>query len=217
MYMNEKILQTLQKHTRALHTPIDDLKAVRQNNHFRTLIQTILTAQTRDSLTAPITKRLFENVGETPKDFAVLSEDALMEQIYPITYYKTKAKHIIRTCQILIEKYNGEVPNSFEELVTLPGVGPKTASVVMCESFNVPTIIVDTHVHRISNRLGFIQTKTREQTLATLQQQLPKKWWSEYNTMLVKHGQTICTPISPQCSACPVSHVCPKKGVTHSR
>ncbi|MFT4312233.1 MAG: endonuclease III domain-containing protein [Candidatus Woesearchaeota archaeon] len=207
-----KILEKLKNYADSVHTPIDDLKAVRQNDPFKSLIATMLSAQSQDKITAPVCAKLFENYA-TPQAFLTLSQEELEEKIFPITYYHTKAKHILQTCHILISKHDAKVPSTFSQLTSLPGVGPKTANVILGEVFQIPAMIVDTHAHRISNRLGIIRTKTREQSQIALEKALPKKEWVSYNNNIIKLGQTICTPRNPQCHSCPLQKLCPKIGV----
>jgi endonuclease-3 len=137
--------------------------------------------------------------------------------IYPVGFYNVKAKNILKVCKILVEKYNAQVPNKLEDLLNLPNVGRKTANLVLSKGFNIPAICVDIHVHRISNRLGIVKTKTPTQTEFELMKVLPKKYWIEYNDLLVPFGQNICTPISPFCSKCKLESFCLKIGVKSSR
>lgn len=204
------VFHLLKNHTDTLMTPLDQLKIVRANSPFRTLIQTILTAQTKDSLTAPISKKLFESVGDTVETFLTLDEEQLANLIKPVSYYKTKAKHILQTVRIIQEHFNGQVPKTFDQLLTLPGVGPKTANLILNDAYNIPAIVVDIHVFRISQRIGYIQASSRADALNKLQKKLPVKYWADYNTVCVKHGQTLCKAVRPMCNKCPVSHLCKK-------
>jgi endonuclease-3 len=146
-----------------------------------------------------------------------LDEAQLRELIYPVGFYATKAQRILSICSILMEKFDGQVPDTIEALTALPGVGRKTANLVLVEGFGKDAICVDTHVHRISNRIGYVRTKTPEKTEYALRRKLPRRHWVKYNEILVAFGQTICRPISPLCSRCPVSQICPHIGVTQSR
>jgi endonuclease-3 len=146
-----------------------------------------------------------------------LSKEEIEKLIYPVGFYPTKAGRIIEISRILIEKYEGKVPGSIEQLLELPGVGRKTANLVLAEGYKIPAICVDTHVHRISNRIGYVKTKTPDQTEAELRKKLPEKYWIIYNEILVAFGQTLCRPISPHCSKCPVSDYCKRIGVEKSR
>lgn len=222
---DEKVTQRIIKQTitilgpftKNLQTPLDPLVAIRNNDPFRALISTILTAQTRDEVSAPVSKELFETLGDTPRQLADAQLDDIQNVIQRVSYYKTKARHIKQTATIIHTQFNDIVPHTYEELISLPGVGPKTTNLLLGEIFHIPAICVDIHVHRISNRLGIVQTLTREKTLQELEKILPKKYWIQYNNILVKLGQTICRPISPKCSQCPAKNFCQKNGVTTQR
>lgn len=185
---------------------------------FKILISTVISLRTKDEVTARSSKRLFSRA-DTPEKMINLSETEIGELIYPAGFYPTKAKNITKICAILIENYAGKVPSSSKDLLALPGVGLKTTNLVLSLGFNIPAICVDTHVHRISNRLGWAQTKTPDETENTLSQRLPEKYWIPINDLLVRFGQNICRPISPICTQCPLSKrgLCPKIGVQKSR
>jgi len=183
---------------------------------FRILIATILSLRTKDTLTAVVAPRLFA-LADTPASMLALGPERLAETIYPVGFYRTKAQNIIQICQILLEKYNGEVPSDLDQLLELPGVGRKTANLVVTMGFGLPGICVDVHVHRISNRWGYVNTKNPDATELALRAKLPQKYWLEYNTLLVTLGQNICHPTSPRCSVCPVSSFCERNGVLRSR
>lgn len=185
-------------------------------NPFLILVSCILSLRTKDSVSLPASQRLFEHA-QTPQALLLLSPATIAKLIYPTGFYRQKTKTILQICAILIETYDSHVPNSYEELIKLPGVGPKTANLTLAEGFNIPAICVDTHVHRISNRLGLVQTTTPEQTEIALKQLLPEEYWSEYNKLMVMWGQNICVPISPKCSICPLLPLCPQIGVTRHR
>jgi len=148
---------------------------------------------------------------------AKLSTEEIQKLIYPVGFYKRKAQEIKEISEMLIEKYNGKVPNSLDELLKIKGVGRKTANLVITEAFDQYGICVDTHVHRISNRLGWVKTKTPEQTEMALRKVLPKRYWKTINPILVTFGQNICKPVSPLCSSCPIVSYCPKIGVKKFR
>ena len=196
--------------------PIVTEIAERTRDPFRILISTILSLRTKDEVTAEASKRLFR-VADTPERILNLKTNRIERLIYPVGFYKTKAKWLKQVCRILVEEYNGRVPDTIDELLRLPGVGRKTANLVITLGYGKPGICVDTHVHRISNRLGYVDTKTPEQTEMELRKKLPPRWWIKYNDLLVTWGQNICTPISPRCSICPVAKYCEKKGVKKSR
>lgn len=185
-------------------------------NPFLIFVSCILSLRTKDSVSLPASQRLFEHA-QTPQALLLLSPATIEKLIYPTGFYRNKTKELLKICKILLKEYDGKVPNSYEELIKLPGVGPKTANLTLAEGFGIPAICVDTHVHRISNRLGLITTKTPEQTEEALKLLLPQKYWSEYNKLMVMWGQNICVPISPKCSECPLLPVCPQIGVTRHR
>jgi endonuclease-3 len=198
------------------NVPIITLIASQNNSPFQVLIGTILSARTKDDTTAEACTRLFKKAPTVDK-LIKLSESQIAELIYPVGFYKTKAKHVKATVDMLLETYNGQVPDTMEQLLALPGVGRKTANLVLGEAFKKQAICVDTHVHRISNLLGLLNTKTPHETEQALATVLPKKHWILYNTYLVAHGQTICRPTSPICSKCQVRDFCQRVGVERSR
>lgn len=183
---------------------------------FRVLIATILSLRTKDTMTAVVAPKLFA-VADTPAAMVELSEERLAELIYPVGFYRNKARSIRQVCAILLEQYDGQVPNDLDALLALPGVGRKTANLVLTAGFGLPGICVDTHVHRICNRWGYVETKTPDDTEFALRDKLPKEYWMEINNLLVTMGQNICHPTSPRCSVCPIAEWCPRIGVTRSR
>ena len=183
---------------------------------FKILISTIISARTKDEVTGPATERLFALAG-SPEKMSRLSEERIEKAIFPAGFYHTKAKAIRKASKELVERYASRVPDTIEELLTLPGVGRKTANLVVTLAHNKAGICVDTHVHRITNRWGYVKTKTPHETEQALRAKLPKKHWIAINTILVVHGQNICKPVSPFCSRCPVSEYCARTGVTKSR
>jgi endonuclease-3 len=185
-------------------------------NPFLVLVSCILSLRTKDSVSLPASKRLFKQA-QTPQALLLLSAVTIEKLIYPTGFYHQKTKQLLAICSILLEKYQGTVPNTLEKLMALPGVGPKTANLVLSEGFGIPAICVDTHVHRISNRLGLVQTKNPAETEKALTLLLPKQYWSEYNKLMVMWGQNICVPISPKCSICPLLPLCPQIGVSKHR
>jgi endonuclease-3 len=207
---------------RALARAIDNLEVpavekIAENSHenpFEVLIATMLSAQTRDAVTAAATARLFR-VARTPRTIAKLSEKQIEKLIYPASFYRHKAKHVRETCRILVDRFGGRVPATMEELLTLPGVGRKTANLVLILSFKSPNnICVDTHVHRISNRLGWARTRTPGETEQALYKRTSQRWWPYINLYLVTWGQNVCRPIYPRCGACVIRELCPQIGVT---
>jgi endonuclease III len=198
------------------NAPIVSFIAVQSRDPFKTLIGCILSLRTKDETTAVASARLFEHAS-TPEAMLALSAKTLERLIYPVGFYRTKALVIRGICRDLIDKFEGKVPDDLEALLTLKGVGRKTANLVVTEAFGKPGICVDTHVHRISNRWGLVKTKTPDKTEMALREVLPRRHWLEYNGILVAFGQTICHPTSPWCSRCNIAEVCPRIGVTRSR
>lgn len=219
--MNRKDIQTvieiLKIEVKRLPRPVVSEYAVKEGkNPFKTLISTILSLRTKDEVTAKATDRLFA-VADNSVAMQKLPIKKIEETIYPVGFYKTKAKRIPEICKILIEKFDGNVPDDINVLLTLPGVGRKTANLVLTQGYGMLGICVDTHVHRISNRFGYVRTKTPEETEFSLQIKLPKKYWIFYNDYLVAWGQNICKPVSPFCSRCAIFRYCDRVGVLKSR
>ena len=179
------------------------------NDPYLVLIACILSLRTNDKTTYPATLRMLE-LGRTPEDFAKCDVKELEKAIYPVGFYANKAKQIVELSKDLVEKYNSKVPESIEEMTKFKGVGRKTANLVMSRGFNKPAICVDVHVHRIFNRLGYVKTKTPEETEFALREKLPLKHWIDINTLLVTHGQNVCKPIKPMCGICPIKDYCRK-------
>ncbi len=177
------------------------------NDPYLVLIACILSLRTNDKTTYPATLRMLE-LGRTPEDFAKCDVKKLEKAIYPVGFYANKAKQIVELSKELVEKYNSKVPKSIEEMTKFKGVGRKTANLVMSQGFHEPAICVDVHVHRIFNRLGYVKTKTPEETEFALREKLPVKYWIDINTLLVTHGQNVCKPINPQCNICPIKDFC---------
>jgi endonuclease-3 len=185
-----------------------------QDDPFEVLISTMLSAQTRDGVTAAASARLFR-AARTPRTMARLTEKQIEQLIYPVSFYRHKAKHVKETCRMLVERFKGRVPATMDELLMLPGVGRKTANLVLILSFkSLENICVDTHVHRISNRLGWVQTRTPEETERALYQRTRERWWPFINLYLVTWGQNVCRPLYPRCGACAIRAHCPQIGVT---
>ncbi len=183
---------------------------------FRVLIACILSLRTQDTTTGPAAQRLFA-LADTPKDLLTLSPRTIERAIYPVGFYRTKARVVLGIARDLLERFAGRVPDDIDALLTLNGVGRKTANLVVTMGYNKPGICVDTHVHRISNRLGYVRTRSPEETEMALRAKLPRRFWIDYNDLLVGFGQNVCTPISPHCSRCPVRALCRRVGVTSSR
>jgi endonuclease-3 len=197
-------------------TPVVTLMAETYESPFRVLISCILSLRTQDATTAKASHRLFA-VADSPQAMVKLTSKKIAKLIYPVGFYKTKARQIIVICRTIIDRYDGKVPDEIDELLKFKGVGRKTANLVVTLGYNKPGICVDTHVHRISNRWGYIKTATPEKTEIALRAKLPKNYWIEYNNLLVNFGQHLCRPISPVCGQCPVRKYCARVGVTLSR
>ena len=211
-----KILTILEKEVRRLRTPVMDLHETHGGDPFRVLVGTILSARTKDQVTAEACKRLFVKV-RSFKDLERTPTDELERIIYPVGFFKTKAANLKRLPAVVKEHFGGAIPETVDELVELPGVGRKTANLVVSIAFGMPSVCVDTHVHRITNRFGYVKTKSPRETEMTLRKKLPEEWWSRTNRILVAWGQSICTPIGPKCSVCPVAKLCERRGVQKSR
>ena len=203
----EKVIGILAEYTKTLHTPIIDLVKIQTNDPFKILVGTILSARTKDEITAKVCEKIFEKVS-VADDFLNMSVAEIEDLIYPIGFYHQKAKYLHALPRTLNEKFSGKIPQSIDELVQLPGVGRKTANLVMILAFDQHAMCVDVHVHRISNRLGYIQTKTPAESEVALREKLPLKYWKTYNSILVAFGQNHCKPINPRCSSCPVAEWC---------
>ena len=178
-------------------------------NPYLVLIACILSLRTNDKTTYPATLRMLE-LAKTPKEMKNVRQEELAKAIYPVGFYENKAKQIIELSKTIDEELGGKVPDEIEDLIKFKGVGRKTANLVLSLGFNKPAICVDVHVHRIFNRLGYIKTKTPEETEFVLREKLPQKYWIDINTLLVTHGQNVCKPIKPKCSECPIAGYCAK-------
>ena len=174
------------------------------------LISCILSLRTNDRTTYPATLRMLK-LAKTPQAMKDIKVEDLANAIYPVGFYENKAKQIIELSRQIVEELGGKIPDEIEDLCKFKGVGRKTANLVLAQGFNKPAICVDVHVHRIFNRLGYVKTKTPEETEFALRKKLPKKYWIDINTLIVTHGQNICKPIKPRCSECPIEEYCAKK------
>ena len=211
-----RFMAALKAEYRNWNAPIISFIAHRGATPFEILVSTLLSLRTQDQVTAAAADRLFE-VARTPRAILKLPLDELEGLIYPVGFYPTKARRLKSICRILVDEYDEKVPDSMERLLALPGVGRKTANLVLVEGFGQEAICVDTHVHRISNRIGFVRTRDPEQTEFALREKLPRQYWVIYNEILVAFGQTLCRPLSPLCSRCAVRDMCQRIGVTKSR
>lgn len=210
------VLKTLKQEYQKSDSPSVTLIANTTKNPYNVLISTLISLRTKDEVTLAASQKLFSKANNI-HDLLKLSEEEIASLIYPCGFYKTKAGRILEIAHIIINEYNGNIPNELDQLLSLPGVGRKTANLVLSLGFNKPGLCVDTHVHRITNRFGWVKTRTPEKTEMALRKLLPQKFWRDINDFLVSYGQTICKPISPFCSRCPLSAECPKTGVTKSR
>ena len=211
----EAVMRALAKAIDGLDLPaIEKISESQEENPFQVLIATLLSARTQDATTLAASTRLFRKA-RTPRTLAKLTVKQIERLIYPVSFYRHKARHVKATCRLLVERYGGQVPGTMEELLTLPGVGRKTANLVLILAFkSLKNICVDTHVHRISNRLGWVATRTPEETEQALYKATDSQWWPYINLYLVTWGQNVCRPIYPRCSECVLSDLCPRVGVT---
>lgn len=212
----DAILGILRETASSLRTPAVGVVAEETKDPFAVLISCILSLRTRDETTATASARLF-NIADTPEQILRLTEEQIANVIYPVSFYRNKARSILSISEMLINDFSGQVPDDLDTLLTLPGVGRKTANLVVSVAFGKPAICVDIHVHRISNRLGYIQTKSPDESEMALRKKLPEQYWITFNDILVPFGQYICTPISPFCSRCPVKIYCRQVGVSKHR
>ncbi|MCP5002443.1 MAG: endonuclease III [Planctomycetes bacterium] len=211
----DTIIQILRQETRRYILPIVTVIS-KERSPFKVLVSCLLSLRTKDQVTAEASLKLFK-LADTPEKMRKLRIPQLEKTIYPVGFYKTKAKRIKEICGTLLEDYGGNVPDEIDELLKLKGVGRKTANLVVTLGYGKLGICVDTHVHRISNRFGFIKTKTPEQSEFALRKILPEKYWIIYNDLLVSYGQNVCVPISPKCSECELSRYCKRVGVKKFR
>jgi endonuclease-3 len=183
---------------------------------FRVLVACLLSLRTKDETTGPAAARLFA-LADTPERMLLLAARTIERAIYPVGFYRTKARVLREISRDLLARFGGAVPDDIDALLSLKGVGRKTANLVVTQGFNKPGICVDVHVHRISNRWGYVKTRTPEETEMALRRRLPRRYWIGYNDLLVSFGQNICLPVSPRCSECPLRRSCPRRNVLRSR
>ena len=211
-----EVFERLEREMEKWETPLVDAMAATGDDPFRILIATILSLRTRDTVTSVVSRQLFERA-DTPEAILALPREELREIIRPVGFYNNKTDTIRKICQQLLDQYGGQVPDELDQLLKLPGVGRKTANLVLIAGYNKPGICVDTHVHRISNRFGYVKTKNADKTEMALRKKLPQDLWRDINRLLVTLGQNICHPTSPKCSICPINDLCQRLGVTRSR
>ena len=207
-------LRALGRAIRGMEEPaVEKISDDTREDPFQVLIATMLSAQTRDEVTAAASARLFR-VARTPATMAKLPVARIQKLIYPVSFYRVKARHVRDACRQIVARFGGRVPGTMVELLTLPGVGRKTANLVLILSHaSRDNICVDTHVHRISNRLGWVRTRTPDDTEQALYRVVPRRWWPRVNLYLVTWGQNVCRPVYPRCRVCVLSRQCPRIGV----
>jgi endonuclease III len=208
----DAVYPLLEKEVATYEVPVVDLIAVQTRDPFKVLVTTILSARTKDETTAKAAARLFKRVSDAAS-LARLDEATIAKLIYPVGFYKNKAKYLSQLPAAL-EEFGSRVPDDIDSLTRLPGVGRKTANLVVTVAFNKPAICVDTHVHRIMNIWGYVKTMTPLETEMELRRKLPKKYWLRINSILVAFGQATCKPVRPHCDRCIIAKKCPKIGVT---
>lgn len=211
-----KVYSILKKDVARFKVPIVDLVKAQTDDPFKILVATMLSARTKDETTAKAAERLFRRV-KKPADLDRLSAREIEQLIFPAGFYRNKALFLKKLPEALKRHFNGKIPNNVEELVRLPGVGRKTANLVVALAFDRPAVCVDTHVHRIMNRLGYVSTKTPLDTEMALRKKLPQKYWITFNSVFVAYGQSVCRPISPKCGECRVYRYCNRVGVEKIR
>jgi endonuclease III len=208
----DKVYKALGERFQTYKSPVVDLVEAQTNDPFKVLVATILSARTKDETTTETVNILFQKVN-TLDDLDKISESDLDKMIFKVGFHNTKAKHLKQLPAVMREKFDGKVPDEIDDLVQLPGVGRKTANLVRVIAFRKPGICVDVHVHRISNRLGYVKTKTPFETEMALRKKLPEKYWLCINSYMVAFGQNHCTPLNPHCDTCPIYDECKRVGV----
>lgn len=212
----DSVMASLETAVLEWDTPAVTIISQRDGDPFKVLISCILSLRTKDTTTGPASLRLF-SLADTPEKMLLLDIKQIEKAIYPVGFYRNKASQIMEICHQLIEKYDGYVPESIEELLKFKGVGRKTANLVVTLGFGKPGICVDTHVHRICNRWGYLHTKSPEDTEFRLREILPERYWLRINDLLVTFGQNLCKPVSPFCSKCPLYGFCERNNVIKNR
>ena len=215
MFDIDTVLKIIQHENKRFVEPIVTTIS-RKRTPFHVLISCLLSLRTKDQTTREASLRLFA-VADNSEEMMKIPIPKLEKLIYPVGFYRTKARKIKEICKVLIEEYRSRVPDEIDELLKLNGVGRKTANLVVTLGYKKPGICVDTHVHRITNRWGYVKTKNPHETEFALREKLPQKYWLTINDLLVTYGQNICVPISPKCSICQVRIYCKKVGVTRHR
>lgn len=212
----DELFQILNEFIKGFELPSVSLIGEENGTPYKILISTLISLRTRDEVTLAASRRLFDKA-DNPSEMMNLKNSDIEELIYPCGFFRVKAENILKISNLILKNHGGEVPHSLDELTAFPGVGLKTANLVLSLGFNIPAICVDIHVHRISNRIGWIKTKKPDDSVPALEKVLPKKYWIEINELLVLYGQQICTPRNPKCSQCALKNNCKKIGVEQSR
>lgn len=210
------VMELLEKAVVAWDMPAVTLISLENGDPFKVLVSCILSLRTKDTTTGPASARLFA-LADTAAKMMLLDKEQIEKTIYPVGFFRTKAAQILEICRAVVIEHAGVVPDSIEELLKFKGVGRKTANLVLTLGFGKPGICVDTHVHRICNRWGYVRTKTPEETEFRLRQILPSRYWIRINDLLVAYGQNLCLPVSPHCSRCTLLNCCQQNNVTRNR
>ncbi len=211
MFNLSEVLSILERDDRLKSAPVRTLKK-KTSDPFKILVGAIISTRTKDEVTAHAVERLFQKI-QGPEDIIKMDEKEIEKLIYPCGFYRNKARILRKMSEVLLEKFGGKVPDTMEDLLTLPGVGRKVANIVLSRAYGKRAIAVDTHVHRISNRWGIVKTKSPEETEKALEKIVPESWHLKFNELLVAFGQVICRPVAPKCKECPIENLCPKIGV----
>jgi len=212
----DRLMGLLREEAREQDPPAVTKEAEAHHDPFRVLVATLISLRTKDEVTGEAAARLFA-LADTPRAMADLAEAQIADAIRPANFYPTKARRIREIARRIVQDHCGEVPRDLDALLAFPGVGRKTANLVLTEGFDLPGVCVDTHVHRILNRLGFVRTRTPTETEFALREVLPREYWKPINTYLVSFGQRVCRPTSPHCSRCVIRSLCARTGVERSR
>jgi len=216
MFPFKEMIRILKRHLKDDVPVVTRIAQQERKDPFLILVGTLLSLRTKDELTEKVMERLVQKA-RTPEELLRIPIGELQKLIYPVGFYRNKSRTLLNVSRIISDDYHGRVPDSIDELLTIKGIGRKTANLVVSEAYGKPGICVDTHVHRISNRIGAVTTKNPHQTEEALRKILPKEYWIIYNTLLVTFGKRICSPISPHCSRCPIARLCARKGVVKHR
>ena len=212
----DAIFRELNRRKELAERPSVSLIGEESSSPYKILVSTVISLRTKDDVTLKASRRLFEKAPDI-RALSWMEEDNIADLIYPCGFYRVKSGYLKKIAFILLEEYGGEVPSERDALLKLPGVGLKTANLVLSLGFAIPAICVDIHVHRIANRMGWISTKKPDDSVRALEEVLPRQYWIPVNELLVLYGQQICTPRSPRCSECRLQSLCPKVGVDKSR